>query len=111
MPPDDTCTVRFVRRSQYADMLRSYKLFINGMEMGSIARNTILDLEVPAGPLTIEARIDWGRSELLTIDAAPRQKIEIEVSNHWGALLALWAVTFGSRSYLVLKQRRPAETP
>jgi hypothetical protein len=86
-------------------MARSYKLFINGRQVGSIARNAVLDLEAPSGPLTIDARIDWGRSRPLRIDAAPKQKIEIEVSNHWGALLSLWAITFGFRSYLVLKQR------
>jgi hypothetical protein len=34
----------------------------------------------------------------------PGKRTEIEVSNYWGALLGLWAVTFGYRSYLLLKQ-------
>jgi hypothetical protein len=99
-----TCMVRIVRRSGYADRIRSYKIFINGTVAGSIARDSVLDLEVPSGTLTIEARIDWGRSRPLTIEAVPGKRIDIEVSNHWGALLALWAITFGYRSYLMLKQ-------
>jgi|SRR5215813_957645 len=99
-----TSMVRVVRRSGYADRLRSYKIFINGTAVGSIARDAVLNLEVPSGPLTIEARIDWGRSRPLTLEAVPGKKIDIEVSNHWGALLGLWAVTFGYRSYLLLKQ-------
>jgi hypothetical protein len=99
-----TCMLRIVRRSGYADALRSYKIFINGTAAGSIARNSVLDLEVPSGPLTIEARVDWGRSRPLAIEVAPGKKLEIEVSNHWGALLSLWAATFGYRSYLILKQ-------
>ena len=98
------CAIRIVRRSGYADMLRSYKILINGAAVGSIARNSVLDLAVPCGPLTIEARVDWGRSAPLAIEAVPGQKIEIEVANNWGALLGLWAVTFGYRSYLTLKQ-------
>ena len=43
-----------------------------------------------------------GRSRPLTIEAAPRQKIEIEVVNNWGALLSLWAITFGKNTYLKL---------
>jgi hypothetical protein len=97
------CMVRIVRRSEYADRIRSYKILINGTVAGSIARDSVLDLEVPSGPVTIEARIDWGRSRPLTIEAAPGKRIEIEVSNHWGALLGLWAITFGCRSYLPLK--------
>ena len=99
-----TCTLRLVRRSQFADRLRSYKIFINGSQVGIIARNSVLDLEVPSGPLTIEARIDWGRSRPLNIATTPHERIEIEVSNRWNALLAIWAITFGSRDYLTLKQ-------
>jgi len=104
MPRNATCMLRVVRRSEFADWLRSYKIFVNGAQVGTIARNSVLDLEVPSGPLTIEARLDWGKSRPLTIETAPNQRIEIQVSNNWGALLAIWAVTFGSRSYLILKQ-------
>jgi hypothetical protein len=102
-----TCMLRLVRGSGYADWFRRYKIFINGAQVGTIARDAVLDLEVPSGPLTIEARIDWGRSQPLTVEATPDQRIEIEVSNHWGALLALWGITFGFRTYLTLK-RLPA---
>jgi hypothetical protein len=104
MPTGATCSLTIVRHSGYADMLRSYAIFINGSQVGTIARNSVLDLTVPSGPVTIEARLDWGRSRPLTIDAAPGQRIEVEVYNTWGALLAIWGVTFGYRSYLTLKQ-------
>ncbi len=99
--------LRIVRGSGLADRFRQYKIFVNGAEAGTIARDSVLDLEVPSGPLTIEARIDWGRSRPLTIEAAPGERIEVEVLNHWGALLALWGITFGFRTYLTLK-RLPA---
>jgi hypothetical protein len=104
MLSNNACQVRFVRHSQSVDMFRSYELFINRVRIGSIARGASLEVEVPSGSLTIEGRIDWARSRPLTIEAAPNQKIEIEVSNHWGAMLGLWAITFGFRSYLELKQ-------
>ena len=107
MPAGAICMLRFVRRSGSADWLRRYKIFINGAEVGTIGRNSFLDLDVPCGPLTIEARIDWGRSQPLTIEATPDRRTEIEVSNNWGALLGLWGVTFGFRTYLTLK-RLPA---
>jgi transposase-like protein len=44
------------------DSGRRYEIFINGAQVGTIARDAVLDLEVPSGTLTIEARIDWGRS-------------------------------------------------
>jgi len=102
MPTNALSKLRIIRRSGYADSLRSYKIIVNGSKVGTIARDSVLDVEVPSGPLRIEARIDWGRSRPLLIDAAPDQRIDIEVANHWGALLALWAVTFGLGSYLIL---------
>jgi hypothetical protein len=62
MPTDATCKLRVIRRSGYADYLRSYKIFINGAQVGAIARNSVLDVVAPSGTLTIEAQIDWGRS-------------------------------------------------
>jgi hypothetical protein len=104
MPAAATSHLKIIRRGGYADALRSYKIFINDEQVGSIARHATLELDVPSGPLKVEARVDWGRSSPLTIEAAPNQAIEVEVSNHWGALLSLWAITFGYRSYLILKQ-------
>jgi hypothetical protein len=102
MPANATCVLRLVRRSGYVDAFRLYKIFVNGTQVSTIARNSTVELELPSGPLTIEARVDWGRSKPLTIVAAPNEKIEVEVANHWGALLAIWAITFGSGSYLKL---------
>jgi hypothetical protein len=104
MGANATCKLRIIRHGGFADSLRSYKIIVNGSQVGTIAKNSVLDIEVPDGPLRIEARIDWGRSRPLLIEAAPDQRIEIEVSNHWGALLALWAITFGFDRYLILKQ-------
>jgi hypothetical protein len=105
---EDICTIRFVRSSTYADSIRSYKILLNGKVAGSIGNGGVLEIAAPAGAITIEAKIDWARSRPLTINAAPHQTIEIEVSNHWGALLSLWAITFGKNSYLLLTQRPTA---
>jgi hypothetical protein len=104
MPAGYTCTLRIVRHSGYADRLRSYIILVDGKPVGTIARNSVLDLEVPAGPRTIEARIDWARSRPLTTEAVPNRTIEVQVSNDWNPILALWAITFGAGNYLTLKQ-------
>jgi len=89
-------------------MLRRYKIFVDDAHVGTIARNGVLDVEVPSGHRTVQARIDWCRSKPVTIDAQPSQATELEVANHWGALLSLWGVTFGAQSYLDLKPSRPS---
>ena len=71
-------------------------------DVGKIGNNSTLEIAAPAGSMTIEARIDWARSQPLTIKTVPHQTFEIEVRNHWGASRALWAITFGRGSYLLL---------
>ena len=100
------CQIRIVRHSGYADRLRRYRIFSNGVEAGSIARNSVLEFKVPSGPTTIEARIDWGRSKPVVVNATRDHLVELEVANNWGAIFALWAVTFGRKSYLVLRPQQ-----
>lgn len=102
------CMLRIVRGRQYADRLRSYKIYVNGTQVCTIGANAQQEVEVRSGPLSIEARIDWTRSRPLTIEARPGTTIEVEVSNEWSPLLALFAITIGAGNYLTLKQRLPA---
>ena len=108
MAEDNLCTIKLVRPPQYADMLRSYEILLNGKNVGTIGRNGVLEIPAPAGAITIEATIDWGRSRPLSINTVPHQTVEIEVRNRWGALLAPWAISFGKNSYLSLTPRSTA---
>ena len=103
----ETCILRIIRRGRFADRYRSYKIFANGMQVGTVARNSTLDVEVPSGRLTVEGRIDWARSRPLVIDALPKQRIDLEISNNWSPFLWLWAGTLGAGSYLTLKRLSP----
>ena len=107
MSTDTQCTLRLVRGPGFADRLRRYKILLNGAQVATIPHDTVMDLQVPSGSLMIEARLDWGRSQPLTIEALAGRTIQIEVSNYWGAFLAFWGITFGFRTYLILK-RLPA---
>jgi hypothetical protein len=106
MIEDNMCTLRLVRPSLFADRFRSYKILLNGKKGGRIGNDSTLEIVVPAGSITIEAKIDWARSQPLTINTLPRQTLEIEVRNQWSAARnALWSITFGRSSYLLLTPR------
>jgi hypothetical protein len=105
MAEDNTCTIRVVRPSLVVDWIRSYQILINGKKAGKIGNDSTLEIRVPAGSVTIEARLDWVRSQPLTINTVPRQTLEIEVRNHWGTGRALWAISFGRATYLLLTPR------
>ncbi len=104
MPADSACKLSIIRRSDFADRRRSYKIFVNDKEVGVVTHNAVLDVEVPSGQLKVEARIDWTGSQPLTLEVVPHQVVAVEISNRIGLWGALWGATFGRRSYLLLKQ-------
>lgn len=96
-------TVRIVRRKRFVDALRSYAIAINQRNVGAVANGGVLTIELPAGEVCIEATIDWCRSDPIRISVEPNRVTRIEVSNNWGALLSIIAITLGYRSYLCLR--------
>ena len=99
------CKLRVLRPGGgYADRLRAYKIYVDDNLAGTIRRNSVLEVEIPSGDHVVRATIDYGRSAPLKITAASSEIIEIEVSNHWGTILILWAITFGFDSYLSLRR-------
>lgn len=93
-------TIRLVRPKRYADMIRSYRIFLNGREVGSIGNGGVLEFAAPAGRNTLVGKIDWARSEPFEIVTQPGETVEVEIANRWGAFLSIWGVTFGMNSYL-----------
>ena len=102
MPDDNSCTIRFVRPSGYADRIRSYQMLVNGRDVGTIGNGKTLEVKAAPGAIRIEAKIDWAKARPLTVNTVPRQTVEVEVRNRWGVWLALWAITFGKDDYLLL---------
>ena len=47
--------IKFIRsdRYRYADKLRDYKIFANGILRGKISRNSIFEFEVPSGQIIL----------------------------------------------------------
>ena len=99
-----TSKLRVLRPGRnYADRLRSHKIYVDDILVGAVAQEAVLELDIPSGAHIVRAKIDWCRAKPLKINGAPGQTVEVEVSNRWGAFLALWAITFGAGSYLTLQ--------
>lgn len=102
------CDLRIVRGSQFIDAFRRYKIFVNDKLVGTIARGQSVDFKVPAGSAVIEAKLDWAKGKPLVVEASPGKVTTVEVVNEWPPYLALWAITFGRDSYLVLREKAVA---
>jgi hypothetical protein len=61
----------FTRGRQYADLLRSYEILIDGVKQASVRAGENVAIELQPGPHEITAAIDWCRSNPLQLDVQP----------------------------------------
>lgn len=93
------------RPRQYVDMLRRYKILVDGERAATIRRGETVELELPPGRHEITARIDWGRSNPVAIQAGEGESHCLEVGSNANGrlLLAILYVTIWRDQYLYLK--------
>ena len=58
---------------------RGYKIYINGVKAASVGVRETIDIPIAPGRHLIKAKIDWCASPELIIDAAPGQRVFLEV--------------------------------
>lgn len=61
-------TIRLKRTSEYNNIIRDYKIFIDGQQVGAIANGETKDFATSSGQHTITAKIDWCSSPDISID-------------------------------------------
>jgi hypothetical protein len=60
-----------VRRTEsFRDALRKYKVLVDGEVVGKVGRNKEIEAEVSPGSHDVQIKIDWGKSEPLTVDTS-----------------------------------------
>ena len=60
--------IRITRENSFADKLRAYKIFIDDEYRGDISKNEIKEFPLDNGIHVVYAKIDWCRSNKLSID-------------------------------------------
>ncbi|MEJ2378651.1 MAG: hypothetical protein P8Y71_25820 [Pseudolabrys sp.] len=98
VPMPANSTIRVIRLSGFTDRFRPYRIRVNGALVGTVPRNCVVDFHVPSGELVVEACIDWGGSRPLMIETEPGSRVDLEVRNRWGPVLAVGAMIVGRPS-------------
>lgn len=102
MPP-----VRVRRTQQPADLLRKYRIFIDGVLVGHLAHGGELAVEVPPGFHSVVVWIDWCRSNVVGIEVRDGTECLLEVGSNlrgWRLLLIFLYITLWRARYLYLQQ-------
>ena len=94
------------------DMLRAYRILINGQQVGKLRRGGSLTLIHPEGRAVIEARIDWCSATPLAVMVGPETNTVIEVANSNGMAGAMMASdVLDPTNYLTLTLISGGEAP
>ena len=107
--------IRITRVPPYFDMLRSYKIYIDGVYRGKIKIDEMQEFEVDNGSHTVCAKIDWGRSNELLVNVND-SIVELEVGsamagrNLWKFLFWKLYVAFWAHKWLFLREKEAVDT-
>ncbi len=88
------------RISEFENRARKIKIELNGELAVTIKNGETLELDIPSGTHTIQAKIDWCSSNLLELEANDTSSIEVVLSSGEGS--SLYRVIFKLKEYLKL---------
>lgn len=94
--------ISITRAQHYADRVRKYKIFIDDIYIGDIANNETKKFTIPQGQHSLYFKIDWCKSNTLTITSDKNSKFFTVSPNAtgWKGLFAIAYITFFKNKYL-----------
>ena len=99
-----TAKLIVTREKAYIDRIRDYRILLDGAEVLRVGAGGVVEAPIVPGPHSLEARIDWARSQPLTFDAKAGEEVVVQVENPWNALTALFAAVVRPTHYLVVSR-------
>ena len=61
-------TIKITRPHEYANVIRGYKIFIDGQFVGKIANGATKEFPTTAGQHTVTAKMDWYSSPYISVN-------------------------------------------
>lgn len=99
----ESAIIHLKRRATWADMLRSYQIFLDGEQVGTIRQGMGLTFQVHPGHHELFLTIDWCSSRHLSICLAPGERTTL-ICQGRNALFTLYNITLGANNYIKLAQ-------
>lgn len=76
-----TAQVVLHRAGGWCDMMRAYRVVVDGEDWGTLKRNSEIALDMPPGAHDIMARIDCCGSNVLHVDLAENETLHLDIAN------------------------------
>jgi len=96
-------TIKIKRGWQYNNLVRPYTVLLDGEWAGKIMNEDQIELQTTAGAHSVQLKIDWCRSNIVSFSIAADQAVTFECGSV-NVLVALFYVVFRPSHYLWLRQ-------
>ncbi len=99
--------IKIHRKVEYADRLRSYHIYIDGNEVGTIKAGEATEYEVSEGKHIIQLKISWCYSNELEVDTTSKKVIGLTCGNSMvgvGLFLSILYLSIYRKKYLWIKE-------
>ena len=73
-------SIKLHRKREYTNRMRDYKIFINGLEVGTIANGETKEFATTVGQHSVTAKIDWCSSPDISIKTDDNEIVNLKVS-------------------------------
>lgn len=74
-------TIRLRRTNDYINLLRDYRLYIDGQKIGTIGNSETKEFEISSGQHSVIAKIDWCSSQEISFEINENDSKTILVSS------------------------------
>ncbi|MEP3210827.1 MAG: hypothetical protein ABJN95_16615 [Maribacter sp.] len=93
------------RISEFENRARKIQINLDGKIVATIKNGEQLELDVPTGKHTVQAKIDWCSSNLIEFEADTLSHIALELKSGDGP--SLFRIIFRAKEYLKLTKMSP----
>ena len=96
------------RRKAGADKLRSYKILLDGEQIGTMKEGTTFTADIAPGTHELQLKIDWGKSPIDTFEVKEGGEARFWCQSKTNPFTAIFYAIFGANRYVTLEPEDPA---
>jgi hypothetical protein len=103
----DIAQITVRRMPSYADRLRTYKVKLDGLVVGTVRARQSVTFPVSVGQHTLDLQIAWCGSEMLRFEARPSEHLVFECGSSltdWRIFLVIVYILFRPHAYLWVRK-------
>ena len=95
--------IEFKRGAAFQDKIRSYKILVDGIQVGSIGDESAITVPVAPGRHSVQLKVDWCASPVIEVNMNAGITETVTCGPNSNVLLALLYITFLRKKYIWVK--------